>query len=67
MKTSKMEMVTRIFCDNCGKELTNNNRVGSDNLDFCLRPFLDTGMYCMDAYNMRLKLNEQRPSQTISA
>ena len=62
MIKSKMELVERIFCDNCGKDITMSNRTTVGGLDFCLKIFSDTDMYCADAYKMRLKLNEQRKS-----
>jgi hypothetical protein len=60
MKKSEMKLVERTFCDNCGKDISMSNRTNTGDLDFCMKKFMDTGMYCEDVYELMLKRNEQR-------
>ena len=36
MKTTKMEEVTRTFCDVCGTEITHRNQHGIENRNICM-------------------------------
>ena len=60
MKKSKMERVERTYCDNCGADITNSNRETVGGMDFCLKPFGDTRLYCSEVYDIMTKAEAVR-------
>jgi len=59
MKNAEIREIVATYCDICGLDVTNRNRMGSFDKDFCLETrhkVLGKEVRCMDFYTIKMQI-----------